>query len=697
MGPVLYRTKLRRRHTLRLAFALVAGASLGAALLAGAGSARPQALPESVAQPQLLGSPVVRNFLTATAGTWSGSTPMTFTYQWLRCPASGGNTSGSDCAPIPRARSRMPASAYRVSSADVGSRMRVRVRATNVSGSLATLSAPSAMVTAAGHSPVSMTLPRIQGQGRVGRTVTATPGRMGGARPISFRYQWLRCDTSGGGCSGITGVTARTYTLTAGDAGSTLRVLVTATNAAGSTSAASLPTATVPAVTPLQRPRSTAEPRILGTLIVGSTLTATAGSWTGSAPVRFAFQWRRCPTSGGAVDASNCGVISGASRSAYTLRSADAGFRLRVRVTASNAAGSATSTSNPTDVVKAAAAVAPKNTAEPRILGTAVVGNTLTATIGSWSGSAPMSFAYQWRRCPQNGGAADASNCGVIPNATSSAYKLGSADVGLRLRVRVTASNAAGSATAASNASDIVKTGATKPASTSPPAISGSPVVGQALTASPGSWSGTQPISFGYQWGRCDQHGNGCSTIGGATGRTYVLKDADAGKTLRVRVTARNSAGSVSVDSVPTAVISVAPPRIVNGCPVGTGLLTVSQLASPARLLVDRMQVSPGVIGSSTNALVVRIHVSACGGRNVQGALVYTTAVPFNQFSIAPEQPTGADGWATLQMSRLSGFPAAPGRQQLLVMFVRARKPGENLLAGISTRRLVSFPVDLSR
>jgi hypothetical protein len=132
------------------------------------------------------------------------------------------------------------------------------------------------------------------------------------------------------------------------------------------------------------------------------------------------------------------------------------------------------------------------------------------------------------------------------------------------------------------------------------------------------------------------------------------------------------------------------------GCPSGTGAIQVGQLSSPARLLVDQFQVSPRTIAFSTNQVITRFHVSACNGRPVQGALVYVTGVPFNQFAIPPETATNSSGWAELNLTRMRGFPAARN-QQLLVMFVRARRANENVLAGISTRRLVSTHVDLAR
>lgn len=233
------------------------------------------------------------------------------------------------------------------------------------------------------------------------------------------------------------------------------------------------------------------------------------------------------------------------------------------------------------------------------------------------------------------------------------------------------------------------------PVNTAAPTISGTPREGETLTASTGTWTGTPPITYAYQWLRCDRNGNSCAAIGGANERTYQLRNPDEGNTLRVRVTATNNDGSANARSAQTALIGDRQQPPATGCPSGTGPVAVGSISPPARLLIDGQQISPSPVGGSTNTVTVRFHVSACGGRAVQGALVYGTAVPYNMFSTA-EQPTGADGWATLTMNRQAGYPATP-RQQLLVVFARARKPGEPLLAGISTRRLVSFPVNLSR
>lgn len=231
------------------------------------------------------------------------------------------------------------------------------------------------------------------------------------------------------------------------------------------------------------------------------------------------------------------------------------------------------------------------------------------------------------------------------------------------------------------------------PANQTPPVISGTTEEGKTLTTTNGTWTGTAPITFAYSWRRCDADGGSCAAIGGTNQNTYVLKKVDVGNTIRVRVTARNSDGSTPATSVPTAVVkaATAPP---SGCD-GNAPIQIANVALPNRLVIDSQAISPGVVGRSTPSITLRFRV-ACKGKPVQGALVYGDAVPFNQFSTPAEATTGADGWATLTMNREAGFPAARN-QGLLVIFARARKAGEDILAGVSTRRLVSFPVDLRR
>jgi hypothetical protein len=236
------------------------------------------------------------------------------------------------------------------------------------------------------------------------------------------------------------------------------------------------------------------------------------------------------------------------------------------------------------------------------------------------------------------------------------------------------------------------------PVNTGEPKISGTAQEGETLTATSGSWTSSSTINYAYQWRRCNTQGNGCANIGGADTSSYLVRGADVGDTLRVRVTARNSDGSAQATSAQTAVVKAkgvpTPPVTVNGCPAaGSGTIDVASVSPPARLVLDGQTVSPSVITRSSGDVTVRFHVSACNGRSVSGALVYATAVPFEQFSIPAETATGADGWATMTMHQDRAFPASP-RQQLLAVFTRARKSGENLLGGVSTRRLVSFPVN---
>jgi hypothetical protein len=222
---------------------------------------------------------------------------------------------------------------------------------------------------------------------------------------------------------------------------------------------------------------------------------------------------------------------------------------------------------------------------------------------------------------------------------------------------------------------------ATKPKNVTPPTITGTAEVGQKLVATRGTWTG-KPTSFHFVWSRCDADG-ACLTIAGATKKTYVPTAADVGHTLRVTVTARNAAGATAAASAPSAVVSP------SGCPPGTATIQVATMGPPARLMIAEASVSPAVTRRS-HTIHLHFQITACG-RPVQGAVVYASAIPFNQFKPAAVT-TAADGRATITETRQQGFPA--GRhQRLLAVFARATKPGEPALAGVSTRRVVAFRI----
>jgi photosystem II stability/assembly factor-like uncharacterized protein len=202
-------------------------------------------------------------------------------------------------------------------------------------------------------------------------------------------------------------------------------------------------TGTILAGTDAGPPVNLTAPAISGSAVDGATLTADNGNWTGAGPIAYAYQWKRCDSAGG-----NCTAISGATAQTYAVAPGDVGSTLRVAVTATNALGSATATSAQTGAV---AAARPSNSKVPSITGGTTQGHTLTASNGNWSGTAPISYSYQWRDCDSQG-----DNCTTIPGATAQTYTLTAGDVGARIRAVVIATNGGGSASATSQATEEV-------------------------------------------------------------------------------------------------------------------------------------------------------------------------------------------------------------------------------------------------
>jgi hypothetical protein len=299
------------------------------------------------------------------------------------------------------------------------------------------------------------------------------------------------------------------------------------------------------------RPKDRVKPRIVGRPKVGVALNATRGVWKRPRPVVYEYRWLRCP-----VGRGKCSRIAGAVKRRYIPSRRDVDMTLRVTVTAKNAAGYGRATSRPSRVVQASGTgngvqpTPPAVTSSPTVAGIAQAGQTLIASPGAWSGTQPIAYAYQWQRCDVSGLA-----CDSLAGATNSTYAVSAADVGTTIRAVVTATNSAGSVSASSAATPVVQAANARPANTSPPTIAGTPRQGQALTAGPGTWSGTQPINYAYQWQRCDSTGAHCTSISGATATTYTPTATDVGHRLQVTVTAGNLVGSATASSGPTAVV----------------------------------------------------------------------------------------------------------------------------------------------
>ena len=277
----------------------------------------------------------------------------------------------------------------------------------------------------------------------------------------------------------------------------------------------------------LAGPASASPPSVTGSLQQGSKLTATAGTWSGSGTITYAYQWYRCDANG-----AHCGSIHGATRGTYTQVAKDVGHTIGLTVRATDPTGTTAAYAPLAGLVapRGAALVATK---QPPESGEPIVGQGLKVEAATWS-STPPALRYSWRRCNANG-----RLCTVVAGATTDTYTVTATDVGHVLLAAVTA----GSQTVLSLSAGVVRA-MPGPLAIGRPAVSGTLQQGNRLTGTPGTWSGSGTIVYAYQWYRCDASGAHCASVHGATKSTYTLVAADVGRTLGLTVRATDSTGT---------------------------------------------------------------------------------------------------------------------------------------------------------
>lgn len=377
--------------------------------------------------------------------------------------------------------------------------------------------------------PINSSPPSIPSAPEVGYALDSDPGVWSNpsGRTLTHTYQWQRCEVGSPTCENISGATSSSYTPTADDAGSELRVMVTTGDGVGpEVDAASNRSDAVTYRAPVNEDAPSLTRRGISWVGGAPAELINNGVWDGSPTISYTYQWSRCDTP------ETCEDIDGATEDIYAPVVADYGKFLRVAVTATNAGGSAVVSVVSSEV----RATAPKSTLPPTVDPSPTVGHEASADIGEWESALPAELSVQWQRCLAE------DTCVDIPGATSSTYTPTEADVGFHLRMSVTATTAATSMLAESDLSDPVLWIA--PELAVAPVVDGDPADGAILEVGSGVWDVPSP-TVSFQWVRCDEEDN-CEDIDGATSDTYQPGVDDIGWRIGVRVTASNPGGSNS-------------------------------------------------------------------------------------------------------------------------------------------------------
>lgn len=247
-------------------------------------------------------------------------------------------------------------------------------------------------------------------------------------------------------------------------------------------------------------------PTVSGLTVDGEPLSAAAGMWSGTGPLDYAYQWRRCDEEG-----ENCTDISGATDATLDLEPDDVDHTVRVAVTAEGPGGEEEAVSAPTALVSGFTAT---------ITGTARRSEALRAEAGTWRGPGSVSYDYQWQRCDENG-----EDCDDIDGARRLTYSLKAEDIGHTIRVKIAAGP---ETTLTRSAATAVVVERLASRAVDPP-IYGHAAVGETIgTASDGWNPGSAAVT--YQWRRCDEGGEDCTPIAGADrrrARDYALRWAE--------------------------------------------------------------------------------------------------------------------------------------------------------------------------
>jgi hypothetical protein len=414
-----------RSSSIAIALALI-GVAAGAGVSRGASAAGPTLL----GAPAAVGAPVVGQRLTALRGTWTGSATIAYHYQWYRC-----DTSAAHCSSIHGATSP----SYRLVPKDATHTIGLTVSATDSSGTTRGYASVVGLVVPATAAFVSTVQPAVTGAVQQGRTLQVDNGAWSRS-PTSFAYSWLRCNQNGRICTPIAGATASSYAAKADDVGHAVVVLVTAssgeaTAAAISAAATGTPagtgTTTTGTATPTPGPRNTAAPIVTGSAVQGSQLTGTAGTWSGSGTIGYAYQWYRCDAAG-----AHCSSIHGATAATYKLVTQDISHTMGLTVNATDSAGKASAYASLVGPI-AAAGASLVATVQPTVTvtGTGAIGKPVSVSTGTWSPT-PTAYSYAWQRCNANG-----RICTPIAGATLATYTVVAADSGHQLLAVVQATS----------------------------------------------------------------------------------------------------------------------------------------------------------------------------------------------------------------------------------------------------------------